>query len=155
MPTSDNDRQPTDTTHRSRRAVVQGIGVTVAAGAAGYVGFAAYSPDPAQPVAGGGSGYGDPGGVALAAVSDIPADGGLVLPDAGVVLVRRGESVKCFSAVCTHQGCLVSGVSDGAISCPCHGSVFDAGTGEVLEGPASAPLAEIAVVVSGDSVVRA
>lgn len=150
----DSDREPADTTHRSRRTVVQGIGVTVAAGAAGYFGFAAAGPELTQPVAGG-SGYGDPGAVALAAVSDIPADGGLVLPDARVVLVRSGDSVKCFSAVCTHQGCLVSGVSNGAISCPCHGSVFDADTGAVLEGPASAPLAEIAVVVSGDSVVRA
>ena len=50
-----------------------------------------------------------------------------------------------ISAVCTHLGCLVNWKSDstaevdGAISCPCHGSVYTR-TGLVLSGPAQRPL---------------
>jgi len=39
------------------------------------------------------------------------------------------------------------------LDCPCHGSVFDAFTGEVLRGPAQAPLAPVPVTVSGQDVV--
>lgn len=93
------------------------------------------------------------GPTVLAALSDVPADGGVVPDRAKLVLTRPGADVKCFSAVCTHQGCLVSGVRDGAIRCPCHGSAFDPSTGAVTQGPATQPLREIAVAVSGDSVV--
>ncbi|MFH1941528.1 MAG: ubiquinol-cytochrome c reductase iron-sulfur subunit [bacterium] len=51
-----------------------------------------------------------------------------------------------MSSVCTHLGCLVSfkpdwstGDSVEAISCPCHGSTYDA-FGRVMSGPASRPL---------------
>lgn len=38
-------------------------------------------------------------------------------------------------------------------ACPCHGSQFDARTGDVLAGPAPAPLAKVAVRVTGGNVV--
>jgi len=50
-----------------------------------------------------------------------------------------------LSAVCTHLGCLVNWKSgdpsdeQGAISCPCHGSVYTR-TGLVVSGPAPRPL---------------
>jgi Rieske Fe-S protein len=44
-------------------------------------------------------------------------------------------------------------VTDGQIICPCHGSVFDAETGEVLGGPAPSPLEPVEVVVEGQDVV--
>lgn len=71
-----------------------------------------------------------------------------------VVVSRISSSeVRVFSAICTHQGCTV--VADTApLMCPCHGSTFDAETGENLSGPAPKPLPEIAVEVV-DGVVRA
>jgi Rieske Fe-S protein len=88
----------------------------------------------------------------LAAVDDVPDGGGLVLADQRVVLVRSGDEVRAFSSTCTHQGCPVDGVSDGVITCPCHGSAFDAATGDVVTGPASRPLERVQVEVA-DGVV--
>jgi Rieske Fe-S protein len=75
----------------------------------------------------------------------------VVLDAQSVVLTREtGDEVHGFSAICTHQGCLVSAVADGKITCPCHGSTFDANTGAVLGGPAPSPLATVPVkVVNG------
>ncbi len=55
--------------------------------------------------------------------------------------VAAGD-VVAVSAVCTHQGCLVSGVghfgtAEGKLACSCHGSVFDPRVGgKNVEGPA-------------------
>lgn len=94
------------------------------------------------------------GGRRLAALDDVPPGGGVVLAEEGVVLVRgEGDEVQGFSVTCTHQGCPVSEVVDGRIICPCHGSAFDAATGEVVAGPAPAPLEQVEVVVQGGDVL--
>jgi Rieske Fe-S protein len=46
-----------------------------------------------------------------------------------------------MSAICTHAGCECV-YAQGAVQCPCHGSVFDAKTGAVVQGPAVTPLAQ-------------
>jgi Rieske Fe-S protein len=81
----------------------------------------------------------------------IPVGGGKVLTDQKVVVTQptSGE-FKAFSAVCTHQACVVSGVADGTINCACHGSKFDIATGAVKQGPATSPLPEKSVTVDGD-----
>ena len=78
---------------------------------------------------------------------------GVVLADKKVVVTQpaAGE-FKAFSAVCTHQGCAVASVANGVIVCPCHNSQFSASDGSVKGGPAPAPLAAVAVTVSGDQV---
>ena len=92
----------------------------------------------------------------LVAVADIPPGGGVVLDDPAVVIVRgAGDQVHAFSAVCTHQGCRVDKVVDGQIDCPCHGSRFDAATGEVRAGPAPRPLPAVSVVVRNGEVFTA
>jgi len=152
----------------SRRAVVPGLVVTVAAGAAGYAiasNSSAADPKPStaaanssgsSSVGGGGAGGGGAGAAPLASLTDIPAGGGLVLDDAGIVLVRgTGDEVQGFSAVCTHQGCNVASVEDGQIICPCHGSKFDAATGEPVAGPAKSPLAPISVTIRDNAVFTA
>ena len=92
-------------------------------------------------------------GKRLAALADIPPGGGVIVDDPAVVLVRdSNDQVHAFSAVCTHQGCTVDKVAKGQIECPCHGSRFDAATGDVTSGPASRPLPSVAVVVRNGEV---
>ena len=84
----------------------------------------------------------------LAQLNRISPGGGLILEEEKVVLTRDGaDAVKGFSAVCTHQGCTVASVANGVITCPCHGSQFDAQTGAVIAGPAPRGLSAIPVVV--------
>ncbi|WP_175439109.1 Rieske (2Fe-2S) protein [Streptomyces vilmorinianum] len=107
------------------------------------------------------TGAGSPGapkeaGTPLARVADIPVGGGKVLADKGVVITQpaAGE-FKAFSSKCTHQGCAVSGVADGVITCPCHQSLFDASDGSVKGGPATSPLPPTPIKVEGDSITLA
>jgi len=76
------------------------------------------------------------------------------LPDGAPVIVARpdAQQVVCFSAICTHLGCVVA-PSGTKLICPCHGSQFDALTGKVLNGPATRPLPKIGVAVRNGEVV--
>ncbi|KOG87113.1 Rieske (2Fe-2S) protein [Streptomyces varsoviensis] len=93
------------------------------------------------------------GGQALAKTSEIPQGGGKVFKDRKVVVTQpvKGQ-FKAFSAVCTHQGCLVRDVSNGTINCPCHGSKYSVEDGSVRHGPATKPLPATRISVQGDSV---
>lgn len=96
------------------------------------------------------------GGAVLASAADVPVGGCLVVPDAKVVVTQptKGD-FKAFTAVCTHQGCLVETSSDGEIPCPCHASRFSIEDGSPLSGPATAALAAVEITVDGDSITRA
>lgn len=85
------------------------------------------------------------------------------MKDKGMVKkLVNGEAVGIFtvdgrlhalSLVCTHLGCLVGFNAEvGEMQCPCHGSRYDI-NGNVLQGPAPAPLRSYGVRVSGDTVV--
>lgn len=50
-----------------------------------------------------------------------------------VWLVKRGDKVLAFSAVCPHLGCSVN-AADKGFACPCHTSAFDA-DGKKVSGP--------------------
>jgi Rieske Fe-S protein len=134
----------------TRRSALTAAGVVVAGGVAGYV--TGRNTDAADNKSGTSSPYGKrpAGGQSLAKLADIPDGGGVIRHD--VVITRSGSDVHAFSAVCTHQGCLVNKVTDGKISCPCHGSVFDAATGKVVGGPAPAPLPPVDVTVRNGEV---
>ncbi|GGU56086.1 Rieske (2Fe-2S) protein [Streptomyces lavendofoliae] len=89
----------------------------------------------------------------LARTSDIPSGGGAVLKERKVVVTqpREGEFMA-FSAVCTHQGCVVATVEDGTINCACHGSRFRIADGSVARGPATRPLPAERITVTGDTI---
>ena len=83
----------------------------------------------------------------------IPVGGGKVFADQKIVVTQpTSGDFKAFSAVCTHQNCLVSRVADGTIDCTCHGSKYDITTGAVKQGPATKALPEKSVTVSGDGI---
>ena len=90
--------------------------------------------------------------VAGSAVADV---GGAVLVEstAGVFLLAR-MSASAFSAVeavCTHEGCTITGAAGNIYVCPCHGSRYNR-SGQVVNGPARASLRQYATIFT-DGVV--
>ena len=59
-----------------------------------------------------------------------------------------------FDDTCTHRQCsLADGEIDGsAVMCPCHGSQFDVTSGDVLNGPATEPVASYPIRVEGEAI---
>jgi Rieske Fe-S protein len=93
---------------------------------------------------------------AFAKTSDIPEGGGKIFENEKIVITQpTAGQFKCFTAVCTHQGCTVASISNGTINCPCHGSRFKIEDGSVAGGPASGPLEEKQISVTGGSITLA
>jgi cytochrome b6-f complex iron-sulfur subunit len=98
-------------------------------------------------------------GEEIAQASRVPANSAVNFTDSGspaiLIHLQNGRFVA-YSAVCTHQGCLVAyQQSTGELGCPCHGSVFDPSKGgAVLYGPAPVPLPQIPIKVQGGKVYR-
>jgi Rieske Fe-S protein len=135
----------------SRREAIVGAGILVAGAAVTSCGGQTQPEGPGTTTASTPSPSGTAGGTAgdqpLAAVADVPVGGGLVLPDADVVLTQpRANVFAGFSATCTHQGCRVDQVRDGTIVCPCHGAAYSISDGSVVAGPAPSALPHVAVV---------
>jgi Rieske Fe-S protein len=102
------------------------------------------------------SAAGAPVAGALASTAQVPEGGGKIIDGKNIVITQpQAGAFKAFTAVCTHQGCIVSTVSGGTIDCPCHGSKFSIKDGSVVNGPATAPLAAVAIKVQGTSIVQA
>ncbi len=100
-----------------------------------------------------GGGGGGGGGDALTTTSDVEVGGGTIFGEEQVVITQPSAGdFKAFTAVCTHQGCIVNDVSDGTINCACHGSQFSIEDGSVQGGPAPAPLEEFALDVQGNNI---
>ena len=137
----------------SRRTVLT-TGAAVAGAAVGAVALTACGSDSAPK--GGTAQAPIAAGTPLVALADVPvgqAKAVKALDGSDVIVARTSESAcAAFSAVCTHQGCTVA--PKGAdLVCPCHGSVFNALTGEVKQGPANKPLPSVPVKVENGKVV--
>jgi Rieske Fe-S protein len=129
-----------------------GVGLPVLAACSGGSG-SDVATDPNTASTGDGSGGSAGGSRALAQTSDIEVGGGTIFPEDQVVVTQPTDGeFKCFSAVCTHQGCIVSSISDGNINCECHGSQFSIADGSVVTGPATSPLPEQQIAVAGDAI---
>ena len=148
----------------SRRAVLAGACAACAAALAGCARYGTsngLAGPPAQgaaysSAAGTGSSTGANGPVVLARTTDIPVGGGKVLTDKRIVITQpQAGSFHAFTAICTHQGCIVDAVSGGTINCPCHGSKYSIVNGSVVNGPAPLPLAAVSITVQGTSIVQA
>lgn len=96
---------------------------------------------------------------AIARASEVQPGTALEFEDSGgnpAVLVHlKSGNFVAYSAICTHEGCVVS-YSNGQLACPCHGAVFDpANNARVVNGPARHPLPKIPIEVRGGNVVDA
>ncbi len=127
-----------------RQLILGGIGVVAAAWAGTAVQsllFPAASAAEAKPV--------------TFPLAELPVGGArtVIYGATPAVVIRTPESIRCFSLVCTHLGCIVQW-QEGAkeFYCPCHDGRFDQ-FGEVLAGPPPLPLEQIPVRVEGETVV--
>ncbi|MCI3225107.1 Rieske (2Fe-2S) protein [Streptomyces sp. NP-1717] len=152
--TGTQDTAPTATGRTvARRTVVAAAGA-VGLGAALV---ACGSDEPADSVgqapADDGANSGGGQGAVLAKTADIPEGGGKVFEAQGVVVTQPSAGqFKAFSSECTHSGCAVGSIANGTITCPCHGSQFDASDGSVKKGPATKPLGAASITVEGDEI---
>ncbi len=91
---------------------------------------------------------------ALGATTDVAVGSATIFADQKVVVSQPTEGdFKAFSAVCTHNGCIVSTIEGEDIVCGCHGSRYSIADGSVLNGPAEKPLAPKQVSIDNDEIV--
>jgi len=92
--------------------------------------------------------------VRAANIEDIPPGQALFknIQKVPFILVNRNGSVRAFSAVCTHLGCLVEWLpQEEKFFCPCHSGYFDA-DGRNIAGPPPSPLEEYEVEVKDGAI---
>jgi len=58
------------------------------------------------------------------------------------------DTFVTVTAVCTHEGCTITGFQNQTYVCPCHESEFTT-SGSVVHGPATQPLRQFATAFSG------
>jgi nitrite reductase/ring-hydroxylating ferredoxin subunit len=77
---------------------------------------------------------------------------GMVIDGKEILIVKTGPQIFAIGNKCTHMGCKLSGGKlDGeTVRCPCHGSMFNVRTGEVVKGPAKNPEPSYTVTVEND-----
>ena len=100
-----------------------------------------------------------PAGTTVAKLSDVPVGQAVsfTAPDGNPAwVVRTAQNTVCaYSAVCTHQGCVVQyDPSSKDLICPCHGATYDPSNhANVIAGPAPQPLQEYKAAISGNDIV--
>ncbi len=97
-----------------------------------------------------------PSGTAVGPASSVPVGGAAAFTDPAtgdpaLVIQQTAGDFVAFDAICPHAGCTVGYASSARIiACPCHGSEFNAQTGQVIRGPATRGLTSINVVKGSD-----
>lgn len=83
----------------------------------------------------------------------VPVEGGVIIEESKVVVVQpEAGTFAAYTAVCPHQGCLVTSVANNEIICACHDSRFSSIDGSVIQGPALEGLTTAAISVDGDTI---
>jgi nitrite reductase/ring-hydroxylating ferredoxin subunit len=132
----------------SRRTVLGGAGA-IGTGVVAIAALAACGEVGIQPVAA----PKRTGPVALGSTADVPVGGGKIYADQVVVVTQPSAGTfKCFSATCTHAGCLLHDVAGGTINCTCHGSQFSIADGSVTRPPAERALPSEHITVNGGQI---
>ena len=77
---------------------------------------------------------------------------GVVADGKEILVVNLGKTYTAIGNRCTHMGCRLSGgrIDGETIRCPCHGSMFNVRTGEVVSGPAKKSEPAYTVTVEND-----
>jgi Rieske Fe-S protein len=101
----------------------------------------------------GGACTANPTGTKLGQPSAYASDGLHIAKNEGVLIGRDAGGLYALTAICTHQGCDMSG-PDGSLSgsdiiCACHGSEFGP-TGAVVHGPAGKALKALSLELGCD-----
>ncbi|MFG2893301.1 Rieske (2Fe-2S) protein [Streptomyces sp. NPDC048248] len=92
--------------------------------------------------------------VDLGSAAEVPVGGAKLYREDRLVVSQPAKGdFKCFSAKCTHAGCILADVDRTEGNCVCHGSRFDVTTGKVIEGPATRPLPEVPVKAEGGKLI--
>lgn len=77
----------------------------------------------------------------------------LLISNARTLVANINNSYVALTSVCTHTGCTDNWTfGNNRFTCTCHGSVFDP-SGQVVQGPANAPLQQFGTQVSGTNLV--
>lgn len=130
----------------SRRTVISAAAVAPAAACLAACGSDGGSPELAKAPE-------VPAGELVGRASDVPVGNCAVFRDPKIVVTQPTEGdFKAFSALCTHEGCVVDANPEGGIVCRCHMSKFDLTDGSVVQGPAKKPLPPVEITVDGDEI---
>lgn len=92
--------------------------------------------------------------VKIGTVADFPAGTAKMAEYYGqpVLVFSHQGTITAFSAICTHEGCIVDwNANQQIIECPCHDGQYDT-EGKVIAGPPPAPLLRFRVVIEDGSV---
>ena len=101
--------------------------------------------------AGGAEGSGTTSSGTIGKTSDVPVGSAKIYKGEKVMISQPIEGqFKAFSTICTHEQCAITKLDGAEIECSCHLSRFKIADGSVAEGPATKPLAELKVTVTGE-----
>jgi cytochrome b6-f complex iron-sulfur subunit len=89
-------------------------------------------------------------------LGDFPPNMGKVVTVGGrsiIVTNTQAAGLKAFTAICTHEGCVVEWNKwGGYIQCPCHEGSYNPQTGAVISGPPPFPLRSYELAIQGEEV---
>lgn len=95
--------------------------------------------------------------VELASTKDFTSTNmiGVEKDDKFILIAKVDDNYYAMGDICTHMGC---NLSDGdlqgdKVTCPCHGSIFDVRTGQVVKGPAKDPEPSYSLRLEGDKII--